>query len=57
MTILLVQTQQQPSKTISRTLRTAQLIDGFWERWIVHGIESDDLNRFKPQLKTLQRLA
>ncbi|WP_274856890.1 alpha/beta hydrolase [Bacillus methanolicus] len=42
------------SKTIERTLRTAQLIDPFWERWLVHGIDSDDLNRVKPHIKTLK---
>lgn len=39
--------------TINRTLRTAQLIDLFWQRWLVHGIDSVDLTLVKPQIKTI----
>ncbi|MCM3443389.1 alpha/beta hydrolase [Metabacillus halosaccharovorans] len=49
-----VRTQQTASKTINRTLRTAQLIDGFWERWLVHGIESDDLIKCRQNLNSLE---
>jgi hypothetical protein len=42
------------NKTILRTLKTAQIIDLFWDRWIVHGINSEDINKVKPQLKTIE---
>ncbi|MGG3691747.1 alpha/beta hydrolase [Heyndrickxia ginsengihumi] len=29
--------------TIEKTLLTAKLIDGFWDRWIVHGVERKDV--------------
>ncbi|WML50531.1 alpha/beta hydrolase [Neobacillus sp. PS3-34] len=46
--------QDTITKTIHRTLKTAQLIDLFWERWVVHGIDSDDLTPVKPHLKNLE---
>lgn len=39
--------------TIKRTLKTALLIDGFWDRWIVHGIEEKDIRTIRPSLTTL----
>ena len=42
-------------KTIERTLRTALLVDGFWDRWIVHGIEREDLLAIRSSLTTLDR--
>lgn len=40
--------------TINRTLRTAQLIDVFWDRWLVHGIDSKDLMQVKPHIRTIE---
>ncbi|WP_432776255.1 alpha/beta hydrolase [Brevibacillus gelatini] len=37
-------------KTINRTIRTAQLIAPFWDRWLVHGIDADDLSKVRPAL-------
>lgn len=48
------QNQQIISKIINRTLRTAQLIDAFWERWIVHGIDSETLQQGKQKLNSLE---
>jgi hypothetical protein len=42
------------SKTISRTLKTARLFDVFWERWLVHGLEQDDLKKARPHLNSLE---
>jgi hypothetical protein len=46
--------QDSISKTISRTLRTASLIDAFWERWLAHGLEKEDLEKVRPDLRTLE---
>ncbi|WP_227522011.1 alpha/beta hydrolase [Bacillus solitudinis] len=35
--------KQTGISTINKTLLTANLIDGFWERWIVHGVDRSDL--------------
>jgi pimeloyl-ACP methyl ester carboxylesterase len=48
------QTQDSISKTISRTLRTASLIDAFWERWLAHGLDQEDLEKVRPDLKTIE---
>lgn len=40
-------------KTINRTLKTAKLIDGFWERWIVHGLDMKDLWEVRANLLSL----
>ena len=34
-------TNLNPEITIQKTLMTARLFDGFWDRWIAHGIERD----------------
>lgn len=36
-----------PKATIKKTLMIAQLFDGFWERWIVHGVERDVINNVR----------
>jgi predicted esterase len=46
--------QDSISKTISRTLRTANLIDAFWERWLAHGLDKEDLEKVRPDLRTLE---
>lgn len=43
------------SNLVNRILRTAQLIDGFWERWIVHGIEEEDIQSSRKELLTYDR--
>lgn len=40
---------------IIRTLKTSVLIDAFWERWIVHGVEPEDVTQFRQSgLKVLE---
>jgi hypothetical protein len=41
-------------KTIKRTLKTARLFDVFWERWIVHGLDKDDLTKARANLNSLE---
>jgi hypothetical protein len=36
--------------TIMKTLLTARFIDGFWERWLAHGVEKKDLVKIRPYL-------
>jgi hypothetical protein len=43
------------SNTINKTLRTAKLIDPFWDRWIVHGLEKNDLGRVREELVTIDQ--
>ncbi|MEK4844265.1 alpha/beta hydrolase [Bacillus sp. FSL W8-0183] len=42
------------SKTIHRTLKTARLFDVFWERWLVHGLEENDLQGARPNIHSLE---
>lgn len=42
------------TKTIKRTLKTAKLIDAFWERWIVHGLDMKDLCEVRNHLNTAE---
>lgn len=35
------------NKTIEKTLLTANLFDGFWDRWIVHGVRKGDLSSLR----------
>ncbi|GAB7386702.1 hypothetical protein BSNK01_05380 [Bacillaceae bacterium] len=39
--------------TMEKTLFTARLIDGFWERWLAHGVERNDLEKIRPTLASL----
>jgi alpha-beta hydrolase superfamily lysophospholipase len=39
---------------IARTLKTAVLIDAFWERWLVHGIELHDLAQIRKSFTSLE---
>jgi predicted esterase len=41
-------------KTINRTIKTAKLIDAFWERWLVHGVDLMDLNKIQSDLQNLE---
>lgn len=36
--------------TIRKTLLTARFIDGFWDRWLAHGVEKKDLVKIRPHL-------
>lgn len=36
--------------TIQKTLITARFIDGFWDRWIAHGVDPNDLRNIRPAL-------
>jgi len=38
--------------TIEKTLLTANLFDGFWDRWIVHGVEKEDLVTIRSTIST-----
>ena len=40
-------------KTIQKTLLTAAMQDGFWERWIAHGIEREVIETNRTKLVTL----
>ncbi|OIK09981.1 alpha/beta hydrolase [Bacillus sp. MUM 13] len=39
--------QKNTFSTIDKTLLTAGLMDGFWDRWLVHGVEKEDLERIR----------
>jgi hypothetical protein len=47
--------EKKGEETIIRTLKTAKLIDGFWERWLVHGLDLADLNHARPKLTNLEQ--
>ncbi|WP_209121570.1 S9 family peptidase [Alkalihalobacillus sp. BA299] len=38
---------------IDQTIKMAQLSSGFWERWLVHGVDEDDLLTKCPEIKSL----
>jgi pimeloyl-ACP methyl ester carboxylesterase/acyl carrier protein len=38
-----------------RTLLTAFIMDGFWERWIAHGVDQDDLRSIRQSFKSLEQ--
>jgi predicted esterase len=43
---------QRENSTIDKTLVTARLMDGFWERWFAHGVEKTDLMNIRSSLTT-----
>ena len=43
------------NQTINKTLMVARLIDGFWDRWIVHGVCKEDLMRIRPHLSSKEQ--
>lgn len=51
---LMQQDQQVISKTISRSLKTAKLFDVFWERWLVHGVDIEDLSAVRSNLNRIE---
>ncbi|MFS0687687.1 alpha/beta hydrolase [Sporosarcina sp. 179-K 8C2 HS] len=50
-----VNKQKQLMTTIDKTLLTANLFDGFWDRWIVHGVEIDDLAKIRSSILTKEQ--
>jgi hypothetical protein len=38
---------EKTTPTIQKTLLTATLIDGFWDRWIAHGVEKEQLVKIR----------
>ncbi|MFD1676607.1 alpha/beta hydrolase [Alicyclobacillus fodiniaquatilis] len=42
------------SGAIDKSIRTALLIDGFWERWLVHGVDANELSDIRPRLTDLE---
>ncbi|WP_102027423.1 alpha/beta hydrolase [Salirhabdus sp. Marseille-P4669] len=42
------------SSTIQKTLMTARLFDGFWDRWIAHGIRESDCKELQSSLVTVE---
>lgn len=43
----------QSQKTIGKTLMTTLLMDGFWDRWIAHGLLPSDLKRVRANFTSL----
>lgn len=41
--------------TIDKTLLTASLFEGFWDRWIVHGVSYHDLAKLRHSIITKER--
>jgi hypothetical protein len=39
--------QAAEASTIQKTLLTARIMEGFWDRWIVHGVKRDDIVRIR----------
>jgi hypothetical protein len=44
---------QMASKTIQKIIMTSLLFDGFWDRWIAHGIQRQEVATFRSQIKGL----
>jgi hypothetical protein len=45
----------EAKETIQKTLLTAKLIDGFWDRWRAHGIEDSAISEVRSNVITLER--
>lgn len=46
---------KQLASTIDKTLLTSMLLDGFWERWIAHGVTKEDLIKVRQRLNSLEQ--
>lgn len=46
--------QSNAEAVIDRSLRTAVLIDSFWERWLVHGLPAHEIDLHRKKLATAQ---
>ncbi|WP_236691819.1 alpha/beta hydrolase [Niallia circulans] len=49
-----MKTEKHISKTIYRTLKTSNLFDSFWDRWLVHGLDTEDLRKGRTDLTTVE---
>lgn len=47
--------QKSSMSTIEKTLLTANLFDGFWDRWIAHGVNVDDLKIIRTSISTKEQ--
>ncbi|MEH7381320.1 alpha/beta hydrolase [Bacillus sp. JJ1533] len=47
-----VEIPKRNMNTIEKTLLTANLFEGFWDRWIVHGVEKEDLETVRSTIST-----
>lgn len=45
-------TQQQNLSTMDKTLLTVNLMDGFWDRWLAHGVDHEDLAKVRSSFLT-----
>ncbi len=43
---------KQTYNTVNRTIRTAKRFNVFWERWVAHGVEDQDLMNIRGQITT-----
>jgi hypothetical protein len=48
-----LQSNPKTANTIQQTLMTSLLFEGFWDRWIAHGIERPAAAMFRGELKSL----
>lgn len=46
---------EKMSETIDKTILTANLFDGFWDRWIVHGVQRGDLSSIRTSYLTKEK--
>lgn len=44
----------EPNEIIERTIKTSVLIDAFWDRWQVHGMEQNDLLKIRKGMDSLE---
>lgn len=47
--------QNNSRSIMDRSLKTALLVDGFWDRWLVHGLEEEDLLLIRSSLTTVEK--
>ncbi|THE10613.1 alpha/beta hydrolase [Bacillus timonensis] len=50
--MLQVEKAKTNMSTIEKTLLTANMFDGFWDRWIVHGVDKEDLAIIRSTIST-----
>ncbi|MDC3425881.1 alpha/beta hydrolase [Aquibacillus sp. 3ASR75-11] len=50
----MIKTNNNPNTTIRKTLMTARLFDGFWERWIAHGVEKEAVFEVRNSLQDVE---
>ena len=42
------------AQTTNKMIKTALLIDAFWDRWLVHGIDANDLAKIRSKLTSVE---